>query len=283
LLDRTDQLDGCPGLMRARSYLAKLTLGAIAVSTIGVLVLPAVAHAHGDVAISQKASANVVEPGKEVTIDITVTGLGSVQSDAGDVNVDMLSTSGHGQPADNPYQSVKASQGSCKVISAEYQNANCSLGSVSPGQSVHIIAVITVNQSMNHLGYVVSEGSGEYADENRGNNNSAVTVYADKPPVVNGSKKLVLKGLPDGCFSEDFSLLIVAKAPDVKKVTFFALPIDEFGNGNGFTRKAKGSRLRVTVPVSKFVPSLGVQYDFKVKAKFRGRPPLKATVTFERC
>jgi hypothetical protein len=39
----------------------------------------------------------------------------------------------------------------------------------------------------------------------------------------------------------------------------------------------------VTVPVSKFVPSLGVQYDFKVKAKFRGRPPLKTTVTFERC
>jgi hypothetical protein len=258
--------------MRARSNLAKLKLGAIAASTIGVLVLPAVAHADGDITISQKASANVVEPGKEVTIDITVTGLGSVQSDAGDVVVDMLSTSGHGQPADNPYQSVKASQGSCKVTSA-----------VAPGQSVHIIAVITVRQSMNHLGYVASEGSGEYPDENRGNNDSAVTVYADKPPAVSGSKKLVLKGLPNGCFSEDFSLLIVAKAPNVKKVTFFALPIDEFGNGNGFQRKAKGNRLRVTVPVSKFVPDLGVQYDFKVKAKFRGRPPLKATVTFERC
>jgi hypothetical protein len=248
-----------------------------------VLVFPAAAHAAGDIAISQKASANVVEPGTEVTIDITVTGLGSVQSDAGDVVVDMLSTSGHGQPADNPYQSVKASQGTCKVTSAEYQTATCSLGSVAPGQSVHVIAVITVRQSMNHLGYVASERSSEYPDENRRNNESAVTVYADSPPAVSGSKKLVLKGLPDGCFSEDFSLLIVAKAPDVKKVTFFALPIDEFGNGNGFSRKAKGSRLRVTVPVSKFVPDLGVKYDFKVKAKFRGRPPLKATVTFERC
>jgi hypothetical protein len=276
-------LDGYAGLMRARSNLAKLRLGVIAVSMIGGLALPAVAHADGDITISQKASAKVVEPGKEVTIDITVTGLGSVQSDAGDVVVDMLSTSGHGQPADNPYQSVKASQGTCDVTSAEYQTATCSLGAVAPGQSVHVIAVITVRQSMNHLGYVASEGSGEYPDENRGNNDSAVTVYADKPPAVGGSKKLVLKGLPDGCFSEDFSLLIVAKAPNVKKVTFFALPIDEFGNGNGFQRKAKGNRLRVTVPVSKFVPDLGVQYDFKVKAKFRGRPPLKATVTFERC
>ena len=241
------------------------------------------AQADGDIAISQQASAKVVEPGEQVTIDITVTGLGSVQSDAGDVVVDMLSTSGHGQPADNPYQSVKASQGTCNVTSAEYQSATCSLGAVAPGQSVHVIAVITVRQSMNHLAYVVSERSGEYPDENRRNNESAVIVYADKPPAVSGSKKLVLKGLPDGCFSNDFSLLIVAKAPNVRKVTFFALPIDEFGNGDGYSRKAKGSRLRVTVPVSKFFPDLGVQYDFKVKAKFRGRPPLKVTVSFERC
>jgi hypothetical protein len=276
-------LDGDAGLMRARSNLVKIRLGAIVVCAVGVLMLPAAAQADGDISISQKASSNVVEPGAQVTIDITVTGLGAVQSDAGDVVVDMLSTSGHGQPADNPYQSVKTSQGTCKVTSAEYQSANCSLGSVSPGQEVHVIAVITVNQSMNHLGYVISEGSGEYPDANRGNNDSAVTVYADKPPAVSGSKKLVFKGLPDGCFSGDFSLLIVAKVPDVKKMTFFALPVDEFGNGNGFQRKAKGSRLRVTVPVSKFVPALGVQYDFKAKAKFRDRPPLKATVTFERC
>ena len=91
------------------------------------------------------------------------------------------------------------------------------------------------------------------------------------------------KGFPTAVLTTDFSLLIVAKAPNIKKVTFFALPIDEFGNGNGFRRAAKGSRLRVTVPVSEFVPDLGVQYDFKVKARPRGRPPLKATVSFERC
>lgn len=276
-------MDGDTGLMQVRSTSAKLRLGAVIVLAVGVLGLPPMAQAAGDIAISQKASEKVAEPGTQVTIDITVTGLGSVQSNAGDVVVDMLSTSGHGQPADNPYQSVKASQGTCKVTSAEYQSATCSLGAVSPGQSVHVIAVITVNQSMNHLGYVVREGAGEYPDENRGNNQSAVIVYADTPPAVSGSKKLLLKGLPDGCFSEDFSLLVVVKVPEVKKVTFFTLPIDEFGNGNGFSRKAKGSRLRVTVPVSKFFPDLGVHYDFKVKAKFRGRPPLKVTVTFERC
>jgi Domain of unknown function DUF11 len=273
------------GLMQARSILAKLMLGGIVVSVIGVLALPAAAHAAGDVAIGQRPSSDVIKPGGTVTIDITVTGLGSVQSSGGDVFVSMLSTSGHGLPADNPYQSIKSSQGACKDTSEpeEAHSALCSLGAVPPGVSVHIVAEITVRQSMNHLAYVRAEGYRTYFDENARNNESAVTVYADKPPIVSGSKKLVLKGLPNGCFSKNFKLLIVARARNIKKVIFFALPIDEFGNGNGFRRAAKSSRLRVTVPVSKFVPDLGVQYDFKVKARPRGRPPLKATVSFERC
>jgi hypothetical protein len=250
---------------------------------VGLLVLPAAASAAGDVTIGQKPSADLIKPGAEVTIDITVTGQGSVPSDAGDVFVSMLSTSGHGQPADNPYRSIKSSQGTCEITSAEYQSALCSLGAVPAGVSVHVVAVIAVNQSMNHLAYVRSAGYQEYPDDNRGNNDSAAIVHADKPPIVSGSKKLILKGLPAGCFSQDFSLLIVAKVPNVKKVIFFALPLDELGNGNGFRRAAKSSRLRVTVPVSKWVPDLGVQYDFKVKARRRGGPLLKTTVSFERC
>jgi Domain of unknown function DUF11 len=283
LFDRPDPLESDAGLMRARSILAKRRLGGIVVSAICALSLPAAAQAAGDIAIGQEPSARVIKPGGTVTIDITVTSRGSGSSSAGDVFISMLSTSGHGQTADNPYQSIKTSQGTCEITSDEYQSALCSLGAVPPGTSIHVVAVIAVRQSMNHLAYVRSDGYREYPDDDRRNNESAVTVYADKPPTVSGSKRLVLKGLPDGCFSKNFSLLIVAKAPNVRKVTFFALPIDEFGNGNGFQRKAKGSRLRVTVPVSKFVLSLGVRYDFKVKAKFRGRPPLKATVTFERC
>src|SRR4029077_1050319 len=140
--------------------------------------------------------------------------------------VSMLSTSGHGQPADSPYQSIKSSQGTCEITSAEYQSALCDLGAVPPGTTALVIAVITVRQSMNHLAYVRSAGYNEYPDDNRRNNESAAIVYADAPPTVSGSKKLTLKGLPDGCFSEDFSLLIVAKVPNVKKVIFFALPID---------------------------------------------------------
>jgi hypothetical protein len=262
---------------------AKLALGALAAALAGALALPGAALGAGDIAIAQTASSKVIEPGKQVTIDIKVAGLGSMQSQAGDVVVEMLSLSGHGQPADNPYQSVKTSRGTCKVSSAEYQSASCSVGAVTPGQSVHIVAVIVVNQSMNHLASVTTEGSGEYPDDNHRNNESGVTVYADAPPVLSGSKKLALRGLPAGCFSKDFSLLIQAKVPNVKKVVFFALPIDEFGNGNGFRRAAKSSRLRVTVPVSKWFPDLGVKYDFKVKARVRGGPPLKTTVSFERC
>lgn len=269
--------------MQAHAKFAKLALGGLAVAITAALALPGTALGAGDIAISQTASSKVIEPGKQVTIEITVAGLGSVQSEAGDVVVEMLSLSGHGQPADNPYQSIKASRGTCKASSGEYQTASCSVGAVPPGQAVHIVAVITVNQSMNNLAALSAEGSGEYPDDNHRNNQSGVTVYADTPPALSGSKKLVLKGLPAGCFSKDFSLMIVAKVPRVKKVVFFALPIDEFGNGNGFRRAAKSSRLRVTVPVSKWFPDLGVKYDFKVKARVRGGPPLKTTVSFERC
>lgn len=285
LLDRPDRLDGDAGLMGGGSVLRKLALGAATVSALGAMSLPAAACAADDVAVSQKSSANRVKPGGAVTIDITVTDQGSVPSEGGDVFISMLSLSGHGQPANNPYQSITASKGTCEDTSepGEPPSALCSLGAMPPGGTVHITAVITVNQSMNHLAYVRSEGYREYPDGNRRNNESAVTVYADRPPIVSGSKKFALKGLPDGCFSKDFSLLIVVKAPMVKKVVFSTLPIDESGNGDEFRKTARASRLRVTVPVSKFALELNRQYEFKVKARPRGRAPLKTTVTFERC
>jgi len=264
----------------------RLRLSAIAASVIGILAVPTGAHAAGDIGVSQTASAAAVKPGGPVTIDITVADTATVPPSQGDVFIRLLSLSGHGQPADNPYRSITTSQGTCAVDSeaGSYQSALCSLGAVPPGTSVHIVAVITVNQSMNHIASVRSQlGFGEYPDANGSNNESGITVAADKPPVVSGSKKLLLKGLPEGCFSENFSLLIVAKAPNIKKVVFSTLPLDEFGNGEGIRKTARASRLRVTVPVSKFFPLLGKLYEFRVKARPRGRPPLKATVTFERC
>jgi hypothetical protein len=158
------------------------------------------------------------------------------------------------------------------------------VGPFPAGATVTVVATVTVSHSMNHLAYVrSSEGGQEYPDDNRADNASKVVVYADKPPKISGSKKLILRGLPDGCFSTDFTLLITARVPDIKKVVFTTMVLDEFGNGDLTKKSAKKSRLRVRVPVSKYIPVIGEQYEFKVKVRPRGRGPLIAKVSFERC
>jgi hypothetical protein len=136
---------------------------------------------------------------------------------------------------------------------------------------------------MNALVFLEAAGHSDYFDDDLSDNRSALTVYADAPPVLSGSKKLILRGLPKGCPSADFSLLVVAKAARAKKVVFAMVLVDEHGNGGVLIRSAKGRRLRVLVPVSKLVPQLGQKYEFKVRAKSRGRTLMTTTVTFERC
>ncbi len=54
--------------------------------------------------------------------------------------------------AANPYQSVTASQGTCTITPmGAYQVADCALGDLAAGASAQIVAVLQVNESMNHV------------------------------------------------------------------------------------------------------------------------------------
>jgi len=256
-------------------------------ATAAMLAFPALAQASADLSVSQQISAKVVKPGALVTIDVTVTNTGTEPPRYGEAIVNLFSLSGHGQPADNPYQSFSPSQGSCmKSDSGEYQSLVCQLGDLAPGASAHITAVVKVNQTMNHLvALLPTPYEGGYEDDNYRNNETVQRVTASVPPILTGSKKIGLKGLPTGCVSGDFTLKVIPAVANVKKiVAVMFLGYEESGEGGEWKRSTKSGRLTVKVPASKITePELGRFYKLKVKVRVKGKAPLKRTVEFQLC
>lgn len=252
-----------------------------------MLIGPAAAQASEDLSITQKLSAKVVKPGALVTIEVTVTNEGTEPPRYGEAIVNLFSLSGYGQPADNPYQSFSPSQGSCvKSDAGEYQSLVCQLGDLAPGASAQITVVVRVNQTMNHLAALLpTPYEGGYEDDDNRDNESVQRVTASVPPRLTGSKKIVLKGLPTGCVSNDFTLKVIPTVPNVKKVVaVLFLGFDDEGEGQEWKRTSKSGRLTVKVPVTKITErDLGKLYKLKLKARVKGKAPLKRTVEFQLC
>ncbi len=268
----------------------RIKIAAVAGALTVALALPAAAHASRDLAISQVPSAKAVKPGGLVTINVTVTNLGTDPANPngdGNVNLNLYSWGAHARPTNNPYQSVTPSQGSCNIeLVGKYQNAYCTLGPLAPGASAQVIAVVQANEPADHfvqlLGY--ANQISDYSDDNDSNNESALRINASSL-VLSGSKKIKLKGLPDGCASGDFTLKAVAKVTGVKKiVASLSLGFDQEGFGQTWQKAANGNHLRAKVPVSRiFEPQLGKLYKLNVKVKRRGGGGLKRIVSFELC
>lgn len=263
-------------------------LGAIVSGLIAVLALPAVAHASDDLAVSQIPSAHVVDAGGSVTIRITVTNRGTSANEG--VYVNLSSLRGHGQGANNPYQSYVTSQGACKDNSGPaygyyYYDLVCELGSLASGASAQITAVATVNESMNHFASLLPNAyEGGYQDGDNSNNEAVDRINASKAPTLSGSKKIKLTGLPSGCASKDFTLRAAGKVRGVKKMSAsLFLGFDEEGEGQEWHKVATGNHLVAKVPVSRLAPELGASYELKVKAKLGGGRHLKEVVTFQVC
>jgi hypothetical protein len=199
----------------------------------------------------------------------------------------MSSLSGHGQPAADPVQSIKPSQGSCSAGEATtYQEQICSLGSLAPGATATIVEVIQMNQTMNHMVALLrSPYEGEFADADRSNNTVFVQVTASSPPVLTGSKKIALKGLPTGCAPGDFTLQVKPNIPNAKQIlVFLDLGYDENGVGQVFEKSTTASKFKVRVPVSQINdPQLGATYTLKVKVRRHGAGPVKRFVEFQLC
>lgn len=263
----------------------KLLIAGLAV--IAVLALPAVAHASSyDLAISQTQSATVVEKGGLVTFTAEVKNQGTVDAEA--VYVELSSLGGHGRGADDPYQSFTTSQGTCTDKSGPaygtvYNLIVCELGPLAAGASATITAVVKANQSAHYFAYLLpSPYEGGYQDGDNSDNAVFARVTASVPPLVTGSKKIKLSGLPKGCAAADFTLQAVAKDSGAKKMK---LSLFYFVNGDSetFEKTASGARLSAKVPVSKLSNELGLLYKIVIKAKLGGGKHLTTTVTFQPC
>jgi hypothetical protein len=268
--------------------LAKARAGAIVVGVTIALAFPAAAHASNELAISQAPSAKVVKAGESVTFNVTVSNLGTEAYEG--VFVNLFSLRGHGQGANNPYESFSSSQGVCKDTSGPaygyyYYSVVCELGALASGGSAQITAAVKVNESMNHFASLLPNAyEGGFQDDNTSNNEAVDRIAASAPPTLSGSRKLKLTGFPTGCASTDFTLRAVTHVHGVKKMAAsLFLGFDEEGEGQTWQKVVKGSHLVAKVPVSRLAPELGAEYKLKVKAKRGGAKPLKVTVTFQLC
>jgi hypothetical protein len=253
-----------------------------------VLALPAAAQASHDLGVTQTPSSTLVKPGQTMTIDSTVSNVGTEAYD--NVYVELGSLGGHGKAADDPYLAFSSSQGSCEDQSAEgygmlYHFLVCSLGPLNPGQTAQIHAVIQFNQTMNHdTTLLPNPYEGGYTDNGNSDNARHDNVFLDVPPKVTGSKKLKLVGLPDSCIKGDFNLTVIAKAANVKKTKLSAgFGYDDEGVGQLFGKSAKGNRLTAKVPASKAAIELDRSWEIKAKARIKGGKKLKTVIEYKRC
>ena len=238
-----------------------------------LLALPASASA--DLVVTQTASPKPVRKGELVTITVNVSnpGPGAVGSDQAQVELFPLRGSTE-HAANNPYESVTPSHGTCTITpTGAYQVADCLFGDMPAGASAQIVAVLRVNESMNH---VAAPKNATWSE---------LRVAASTPPILAGSKQIKLSGLPDGCALGDFTLTITSRAARVKRIraTLFQ-GYDDMGEGITWSRSANGRRLTATVPAGHiFDPRIGKAYKLTIQARRTGKPALKRTVMFELC
>ena len=179
------------------------------------------------------------------------------------------------RPVANPFVSATVSTGApCRIERfpssfGDYHSAVCSVGGLAPGDSIQIVARAEVNESMD-----MTAGTDK------------VTTLVDAPPVVTGSEKIKVAGLPDSCAHSSFTLK--AKAKGAKKVAASLVgPLNSEGKPpagevakNRRLGAAKGAKLKAEVDAGTLDPAF---YEIKLAAKYYGKPKQTASVLFQRC
>ena len=259
----------------------------LASALVASLLVPASAHAVFDMGVSQVASASVVPAGNLVTYTVTVRNDGEASPFDLHTTVEMVGFEPGGSGAvNNPYVSVTTSRGFCVMGQiGQYHDAQCDLGAMEEGATAEILATAQVNESMDHkaaffdpgcFGLNELRGSCGYADQDSSDNDSSVLTIASVPPVVSGSKKIKIKGLPEGCATQDFSIKAKAKG-DVQKLSALLVSAKQNEGVHEKLGKVNGKRLTATVPVGDLRP--GFFYEIRIASQ----PGGKATATFQRC
>ncbi len=190
---------------------------------------------------------------------------------------------GTDRPAPNPYTEFSSTPGSCAREDfpskfGTYYSLNCGIGTLAPGASARVTATAQINESMR-----------QWADVEPGDGRDELVTYVSAPPTIEGSTKLKLKGLPDGCASDAFKLKVKAKG--AKKITGrvdgprFAdgKPATQFveEGGSDKLKPAKKGKLKAKIAVDGLEPDL--YYEIDLKAKYKHGPKQKTTILFQVC
>jgi hypothetical protein len=253
-----------------RSGHALVTQVALAIAA---LALSAVAQADFRVVLGQKESADPVKPGDLETYSVSVRNVGS-DTLFPDFTVELAGfTPQSARAVNNPYRSVTPSQGGCEITNTDttnpgehgYKWTDCRLGSLAPGRTATIKAVVEMNESMDHWVDVLYGGA-QY------NFPVFETTTVSTPATLSGSTKIRVKGLPDGCVKDEFELKVRAKTSGVKKMVA-ALEGDKL-------EVVKAKKLNLDVPASDLEAGF---HELKLSAKRERGAKLKTTVTFQRC
>jgi hypothetical protein len=274
---------------------ARHSLGAALVVAAAWLSLPAAAQAaDNDLGVTQTLSATKAKPGGTIKVTSTVTNLGTQPASEAYVELAMLKGKILVFGANGAYSSFSSSQGTCAANNSEQGVTTdamvCSLGSLAPGQSATIQATIRVRESAVQTTTLLPKpGENEYSDAVKPNNARNQPFYLNVPPKVRGSKLLKLIGLPRGCVSGDFTLTVVSKVAQTKKMKIKADL--GFSSKNGrhliFSKQANGGRIKMRVPASKadFQIDEGAfpSYILIIKAKLGGGHVEMTKVEFKRC
>ena len=103
--------------------------------------------------------------------------------------------------------------------------------------------MIQANQSAHYFAYLLPNAhEGGYQDADNSNNAAFGRVTVSTPPLITGSKKIKLKGLPSGCATGDFTLRAVAEVAGVKKMHASLYYLVD-GDSHTWTKNASGNRL----------------------------------------
>ena len=260
----------------------KLVLAAATAAT--ALAFPVAASASFDIAVTQTESADPVFPGDPVTYTATLTNQGTDTFDAVGLDLYSLTPGGSGAVPANPYRSVSQSRGACAIFPAgEYQQVLCSLGSLAPGESAQVSAVVEAHESMDHVAGLLrcefgpDDSCEATSDQDPADDDATDRLTVIVPPEVSGSPKVKLKGLPEGCVAGDVAIKAKAKSPKVKGIKA------KLTGRNVSERlgRSSGNKLRFTLPGSELEQAR--IYELNVNVTRKGAPGLKRTVELQAC
>ena len=265
--------------MRGRGKRLILTAATAATA----LALPAPANASFDIAVTQTESADPVDKGALVTYTATMTNEGTETFDGVGLDLFSLSPGGSAAVPANPYRSVSQSQGQCAISPAgEYQQVLCSLGSLAPGASAQVTAVVEAHESMDHVAGLLScdfdpESCQATTDEDFTDDEVRERLTVIVAPVISGSPKVKLKGLPDGCVAGDVGIKAKAKGPKVKEIKAKLIG----RNVSERLGRSSGRKLKFTLPGSELEQAR--IYELNVNVTRKGARGLKRTVELQAC